>query len=122
YAAIVAAVGQVVEPLGYTLRGSTWARETAAGKTAVNLQRSRYGFDVCISLRFLLADGTVPATGIWAAGDEVTLAQFAADGVSDPGTISYLDVHEDARCLDKPMAILRDQAMPWLDAHHAGVS
>lgn len=122
FAVIVAAVAGVVEPLGYGLRGSTWARETTAGKTAVNLQRSRYGFDAVISLRFLRPDGTVPDSGLWADDDEVTLAAFAPDAASDPGVISYLDVHENPACLDHPMAILRDHALPWLDAHHAGVS
>jgi hypothetical protein len=120
FAVIVAAVAQVVTPLGYTLRGSTFARETAAGKTAINVQRSRYGFDAVISLRFLLPDGTVPETGIWADDAEVALAQFATEGAADPGTISYLDVHEDATCLDATLEILQERALPWLDAHHNG--
>ena len=122
FGAIMAAVASVVEPAGYALRGTTWARETAVGKTAVHLQRSRYGFDVEISLRCLLADGTLPETGPWAVADEVTLWHFAPDAASDPGTISYLDVHENAGCLAAPMAILRDQALPWLERHHAGES
>lgn len=122
FTAIVAAVAQVAQPLGYTLRGSTFSRETPAGKTAINLQRSRYGFDAIISLRFLLADGTVPKTGIWAAEDEVSLAHFVPDAGSDPGTISYLDVDENPACLAGPMAVLRDLALPWLDAHHHGKS
>jgi hypothetical protein len=118
FATIIAAVGAVAMPLGYTLRGSTFARETVAGKTAINVQRSRYGFDAIISLRFLLADGSALDTGVWADHDEVTLAQFATGCTSDPGTISYLDVHENAACLDLPMAILHDHALPWLDKHH----
>lgn len=120
FAVIVAAVARVAAPMGYTLRGSTFARETAAGKTAINVQRSRYGFDAIISLRFLLPDGSVPESGIWADDAEVALAQFAPEGAADPGTISYLDVHEDAACLDATVAILADHALPWLESHHNG--
>jgi hypothetical protein len=124
YALIVAAIARVVEPLGYTLRGSTWSRETAAGKTAVNLQRSRYGFDVCLVLRFLGPDGMVPDAGIWAQEDDASLAHFyhpdeAAQ--TTPGVIAYLDVIENPASLDLPMAILADRALPWLDAHHQGM-
>jgi hypothetical protein len=120
FAVIVAAVAAVAEPAGYALRGTTWTRETAAGRTAINLQRSRYGFDVAITLRFLQPDGSPLETGEWTDSPEITLAAFIADIHRDPGVISYLDVHENAGCLDRPLAILRDRALPWLDAHHSG--
>ncbi|MGL4320021.1 MAG: hypothetical protein ACRCS3_04090 [Paracoccaceae bacterium] len=122
FAVIMDAVAQVAAPAGYALRGTTFARETGFGRTAINVQRSRYGFDAIISLRFLLPDGGAPDIGIWADGNEVILAQFVLDATSDPGTISYLDVHEIAGCLNLPMAVLRDHALPWLDAHHSGQS
>jgi hypothetical protein len=122
FAVIMAEVAVVAEPAGYTLRGTTWTRETAAGRTAINLQRSRYGFDVAITLRFLLPDGAPLETGAWADSPEISLAAFVADADHDPGVIPYLDVHDDPACLDQPMAILRDRALPWLDAHHSGTS
>lgn len=122
FAVMMAAIAAVIEPQGYALRGSTWARESASGRTAVNLQRSRYGFDAQITLRFLLPDGSPLEEGAWADSPEIVLAAFQGDAGHDPGTISYLDVHENSACLDVPIAILRDLALPWLDAHHGGNS
>jgi hypothetical protein len=115
------AIAAVVLPLGYAQTGLTWTRETAAGKTAVHLQRSRYGFDASISLRFVTPEGDLPDDPLWQAGDDIGLDRFAMNGPGD-GTLVYLDVLENPGCLDRPMAILRDHALPWLDAHHAGTS
>jgi hypothetical protein len=90
------ALTAMLAPLGYVQIGSTWRRETTAGRSAVNLQRSRYGFDAAIPLSAF------------------------CEGGEDPGLIRYLDVRDDAACLDRPMSILRTQAMPWLERHHNG--
>jgi hypothetical protein len=116
---ICAAISTVAEPMGYAQTGLTWARETAAGKTAVHLQRSRYGFDARIILRFVTPLGDLPDDPVWQAGDDIGLDRFAAPGTGD-GVLIYLDVLENPACLDRPMATLRDHALPWLDAHHAG--
>jgi mannose-6-phosphate isomerase-like protein (cupin superfamily) len=121
---ICAAISAVVEPMGYTQRGTTWARVTAAGKTAIHLQRSRYGFDADIILRFLTPEGDLPDAAIWQDGDDIRIDRFylPTDGQRpEAGVISYLDVHENRACLDLPMDILRTRALPWLDAHHSGL-
>ncbi|MCU0802144.1 MAG: hypothetical protein MUD11_10260 [Rhodobacteraceae bacterium] len=120
FAVIVAAICDVLLPLGYAQVGSTWRRETAAGRSAINLQRSRYGFDASMTLRFLLPDGSPIETGAWADSPEIPLSAFCAGG-SDVGLIRYLDVRDDPASLDRPMSVLRDQALPWLEAHHAGL-
>jgi hypothetical protein len=116
---MTAAINAILAPLGYAQVGSTWRRETAEGRSAVNLQRSRYGFDAAITLRFLLPDGSPLETGPWTDAPEIPLSAFCAD-TSDPGLIRYLDVRDNPACLDLPIAILRDQALPWLERHHSG--
>jgi hypothetical protein len=101
----------------------TWSRQSAAGKSAVNLQRNRYGWECYINLRFLTVEGTLPEGDLWADDDDVRIARFYGPGEErgpEPGAISYLDVHEDAGSLDEPMMVLRERALPWLDAHHGG--
>jgi hypothetical protein len=100
------AITAVVAPLGYHQVGSTWRRETASGRSAINLQRSRYGFDAVITLRFLLPDGSPLDHGAWVDTPEIPLIAFC----------------DDPACLDMPIAVLRDHALPWLDAHHSGHS
>jgi hypothetical protein len=119
FAVICEAMSGILVPLGYALMGTTWRRETAAGRSAINLQRSRYGFDASITLRFLLPDGVPIETGAWADGPEVPLTVFCTDE-RDVGQIRYLDVRDNPACLDRPMAILRDHAVPWLERHHFG--
>lgn len=121
FAVICDAITATLAPLGYTQTGSTWRRETPAGRSAINLQRSRYGFDASITLRFLLPDGSPLETGAWADTPEIPLSVFCADA-TDPGLILYLNVRDNPACLDRPMAILRDHAVPWLEHHHTGES
>jgi hypothetical protein len=116
------AITAVVAPLGYHQVGSTWRRETASGRSAINLQRSRYGFDAVITLRFLLPDGSPLDHGAWVDTPEIPLIAFCDEAATDPGVIRYLDVRDDPACLDMPIAVLRDHALPWLDAHHSGHS
>jgi Domain of unknown function (DUF4304) len=120
-AIICAAIDDAVTPAGYTRKGTTWARETPHGRTAINLQRSRYGFEAYLNLRFLTPEGTYPATGVWAQDDDIRIAHFylSAEGTGpEKGVITYLDVHDDASSLDQPIHILKTRALPWLDAHH----
>jgi mannose-6-phosphate isomerase-like protein (cupin superfamily) len=120
---ICTAISAVAVPMGYVQKGTTWARETAAGKTAINLQRSRYGFDAVINLRFLTPEGDLPETAIWQEGDDIRIDRFymPAEGHGPGiGAVPYMDVHHDPNCLDLPMNILRTRALPWLDAHHQG--
>ncbi len=121
--AICAAIGDVVTPLGYVRRGDTWSRTSVAGKSAVNLQRSRYGWECYINLRFLTPDGDGLDGGLWAEDGDLRIGLFylPQEGRGpEPGVIFYLDVHEDAGSLGEPMAVLRERALPWLDAHHGG--
>ncbi len=121
FVVICDAISATLAPLGYAQTGSTWRRETSAGRSAINLQRSRYGFDAAITLRFLLPDGAPLETGPWADAPEIPLSAFCTGG-TDPGLILYLDVRDSPACLDCPMAILRDHALPWLERHHNGES
>jgi hypothetical protein len=115
---IVAALGGVLEPVGYTLAKTTWTRVTAAGKSAVHLQRDRYGWDVRIVLRFVTPDGEVPDHPDWPGGEDVTLADFFEAATSDPGTLAFLDVLDQPERLDQALEILREQVLPWFDALH----
>lgn len=115
---IVTALDQVLRPAGYTFAKTTWSRVTAVGKSAVHLQRDRYGWDVRIVLRFVTPSGEVPDHPDWPGGEDVTLAQFFEDSVNDPGTLAFIDVLEHPECLELAVEILREQVLPWFDALH----
>jgi hypothetical protein len=122
--AICAAIDRVAAPSGYACRGTTWSRASVRGTTAVNLQRSRYGFEAYLNLRFLPADGIDLAATPWAQDDDIRIASFYLPDenvAAEPGVIFYLDVHEDPASLDQVMRILATRALPWLDAHHEGL-
>ncbi|MGL4235185.1 cupin domain-containing protein [Tabrizicola sp.] len=114
--AIMAALDAALGPLGYALKGTTWSRTSDTGKSAVHLQRSRYGWEVCLTLRFLMPDGSAPDTDHWREDGEVGLSRFVEEG--DPGTIAYLDAEEQPERLAHVIDILTTRAIPWLEAHH----
>jgi hypothetical protein len=116
---IVSALDGVLAPAGFVLTKTTWSRVTAAGKSAVHLQRDRYGWDVRIVLRFVTPDGDVPDHPDWPGGDDVTLADFFEQAVGDPGTLAFIDVLERPECLDVAVDTLREQVLPWFEALHA---
>ena len=115
---IVAAVDAVVRPAGYVLTKTTWSRVTAAGKSAVHLQRDRYGWDVRIVLRFVTPSGEVPDHPDWPGGEDVMLAEFFEEAVGDPGTLAFVDVLDRPECLELAVEILREQVLPWFEALH----
>ena len=120
-ALICQAITDIATPLGYSRKGTTWARTTAHGKSAIHLQRSRYGFTADINLRFLTPDGVSPSHGLWAQDDDIRLQHFhlPTEGIGRAdGVITYLDVFENPDCLTDPLHILATRALPWLDAHH----
>lgn len=117
---IVSALADVLGPAGYLLVKTTWSRVTAAGKSAVHLQRDRYGWDVRIVLRFVTPDGEVPDHPDWPGGEDVTLSEFFETSDNDPGTLAFVDVLERPECLDVAVDTLREQVLPWFDALHAG--
>lgn len=120
-ALICQAITDIATPMGYTRKGTTWSRTTAHGKSAIHLQRSQYGFTASVTLRFLAPDGTPLNHGDWAQDDDIRLRQFYLQSESsgtEDGDITYLDVHENPACLNEPMHILANRALPWLDAHH----
>ncbi|MDX5349434.1 MAG: hypothetical protein LPJ95_01835 [Paracoccaceae bacterium] len=112
---IVAALDAALVPLGYVLKGSTWSRISPRGKSAVHLQRNRYGWDVQILLRFVTPDGEPPAE--WDE-DEMTMERFGGGGGEDPGRLAFLDVLEKPAHLSRTIDILVDEALPWLDSLH----
>lgn len=117
---IVAALDGVLGPAGFVLTKTTWSRVTPAGKSAVHLQRDRYGWDVRIVLRFVTPSGEVPDHPDWPGGEDVTLADFFEQPVKDPGTLAFVDVLETPECLDLAVEVLREQVLPWFDALHGG--
>lgn len=122
WARIVAGLDGLLAPAGYTLAKTTWSRVTEQGKSAVHLQRNRYGWDVQILLRFVTPDGDIPDHPDWPGGEDVTLAAFFEQAISDPGTLAFIDVLDRPECLDLAIEILREQALPWFEALHGGQS
>jgi hypothetical protein len=118
YQAIVAALDAALQPLGYALKGSTWTRISAQGKSAVHLQRSRYGWDVQIILRFVTPEGGLPDHPDWQDGEDVTLERFGGGGGEDPGRLAFVDVLEKPAQLARTIDILLAEALPWLEEQH----
>lgn len=118
YQAIVAALDAALPAFGYSLKGSTWSRVSPKGKSAIHLQRSRYGWDVQILLRFVTPDGTLPDHPDWQDGEDVTLVRFGGGGGEDPGQLAFVDVLEKPAHLDRTIDILVTEALPWLEALH----
>lgn len=116
---IVAALDGVLVPAGYALNGATWSKSSPRGRSAVHLQRSRYGWDVQIVLRFVTPDGEVPDHPDWPGGEDVTLAELFERAEGDPGTLAFIDVLERPECLDLAVDTLREQVLPWFEALHA---
>lgn len=127
---IIKAIDVVAQTHGFTKKPQSWAKTGDLGTVSIHLQRSRYGFDCHINLGFQpLAEGRF---GPWEQDDFVPLGGFFPSdatgsdigpdtgpdiGVDDTGTLTYLDVYEDADSLEIPMQVLSDQALPWLLAH-----
>ena len=118
HAAILAALTQALDPLGYSLKGSTFSRTSPKGKSAVHLQRSRYGWDATIVLRFVTPDGGPPDHPDWPEDNDLTLWDFAEDLPRDPGTLAFVDVLDDPATLALALDLLTTRALPWLDALH----
>lgn len=118
HALIVAALDQLLQPEGYARKGSTWSRATTQGKSALHLQRDRYGWDVRIVLRFVTPKGEVPDHPDWPDDEDITLAHFFEEVAGDPGRLAFLDVLADPVQLDHVSEILRDQVLPWFRALH----
>jgi len=118
FATILAALDAVLAPQGYVLRGATFTRNSALGRSAVHLQRSRYGWDAQIVLRFLTVEGTLPDHPDWPEDEDLTLWHFSEDLPRDPGTLAFVDVLDDPARLALALDLLTAHALPWLDALH----
>jgi hypothetical protein len=118
YQAVVAALDAALLPFGYGLKGSTWSRVSGQGRSAVHLQRSRYGWDVQIILRFVTPEGDLPDHPDWQDGEDMTLARFGGGGGEDPGKLAFLDVLDKPTHLARTIDILVDEALPWLEKLH----
>jgi len=114
FAEVVAALDQALTGRGYLRKGATWTRTVPDGRTAIHLQRNRYGWEVQIILRALTIGGEIPAHPDWPDGDDVTLARFGAGDGEDPGRLAFLDVLDQPACLGRATDILVDEALPWL--------
>ena len=115
---IVGALDRALTAKGYVLKGTTWTRLLPEGRTAVHLQRSRYGWDVQIILRLLTAAGDPPTHPDWPEEGEVTLVRFGGGDGEDPGRLAFLDVLEKPACLVRAVEILIEEALPWLETMH----
>jgi hypothetical protein len=120
FAAILSALQGVLEQEGYGLKGSTFSRTTPGGKSAVHLQRSRYGWEAQIVLRFVTPDGDPSNHPDWPQDEDLTLWHFAPDLPRDPGTLAFVDVLDDPTVLARAIDLLGTHALPWLDSLHDG--
>ena len=118
FVAIVSALDDALTPRGYVLKGSTWTRTSPLGRSAVHLQRSRYGWDVQLILRFLTPEGEPPDHPDWDDGGDVTMERFGGGAGEDPGRLAFLDVLDRPAILARTIDILVDEALPWLDSLH----
>ena len=114
---IVAALDAALTPHGYVLKGSTWTRTSPQGRSAVHLQRNRYGWDAQLILRFLTPEGEPPDHPDWDDCGDVTMARFGRDG-EDPGRLAFLDVLDQPSVLARTIDILLRDALPWLEQMH----
>lgn len=117
-ATIVAAIDAVALAHGFTKKPKSWAKTGALGTVSIHLQRNRYGFDCTINLGFQPRSGL--PHGPWAQDGLVSLDRFCRQNLGDlnsPKPLIYLDVLENADTLCQPMAVLSNQALPWLLAH-----
>ena len=118
YAQIVAALGAALVPWGYALKGTTWSKSSPRGRSAVHLQRNRYGWEVQIVLRFLTLDGDPPDHPDWDEDGEITMERFGGGGGEDPGRLAFLDVLDHPAHLVRTIDILVVEALPWLETLH----
>ncbi len=118
FSAIIAALDTTLQPLGYALKGTTFTRVSQHGRSAVHLQRSRYGWDAQIVLRFLTAGGDPVEHPDWPDDEDLTLLHFSGDVTRDPGRLAFVDVLEDPAHLALALEILMTRALPWLDGLH----
>lgn len=117
YGQIVAALDAALSPVGYALKGSTWSRSSGFGKSAVHLQRNRYGWEAQILLRFVTPEGDPPDHPDWDGEEDVTLVRFGGGG-EDPGRLAFLGVLDNPAHLARTVDILLTEALPWLEALH----
>jgi hypothetical protein len=118
YRVIVEALDGALVPLGYALKGTTWSKISPRGKSAVHLQRNRYGWEVQIVLRFLTPEGGLPDHPDWDDAEDMTLERFGGGGGEDPGRLAFLDVLDRPACLARTVDILVDEALLWLETLH----
>lgn len=118
FAVILSALSDLLGPLGYGLKGTTFSRLSARGRSAVHVQRSRYGWDAQIVLRFITAEGHPPDHPDWPEDEDLTLWHFAPDHPHDPGTLAFVDVLDDSARLSLALDLLTTRALPWLDTLH----
>jgi hypothetical protein len=115
---VLARLEALLIPRGYVLKGATFSLTSPQGRSAVHLQRSRYGWDVQIILRFLTPTGEPPDHPDWPGEEDITLAHFFDRPGADPGTLAFLDILEQPNRLNTAVQILQEQVLPWFDELH----
>lgn len=115
---VVTRLEALLLPRGYVLKGATFSMTSPQGRSAVHLQRSRYGWEVQIVLRFLTPTGEPPVHPDWPGDEDITLAHFFDRPGGDPGTLAFLDILEQPDCLTSAVQILQEQVLPWFEELH----
>ncbi|MEZ5798912.1 MAG: hypothetical protein R3D63_16435 [Paracoccaceae bacterium] len=122
FAATRARIDRLLAPAGFVRRGEVWSLSTEFGQAQVALRRLRGGTEAEISLAFLPREGHRPRNRP-AETAPLSLPHFyrASEGRQfHDGRIFYAIVDHDPSALDRPMAVLRDRALPWLMGHADG--
>jgi hypothetical protein len=107
---------------GFARSKNNWKRKLGQGEAQVSLHRDGHGFLCTVQLRY-----SGPRRAIRAEGPgEAWLGSFYKAGVeseTDGGSVGWIDyprIDAEPTCLDLPLKILQDRALPWLLAHEDG--
>jgi hypothetical protein len=112
----------LLKPAGFLRNKTVWKRALGEGEAQVSLHRDRHGFICTIDLRYSGPRRLIRAEG----PGEAMLGVFYAKGVESEtdgnsvGWVDYPAIDQNPACLDLPLRILRDRALPWLMAHEDG--
>jgi hypothetical protein len=112
----------VLKPAGFARNKTQWKRALGQGEAQVALHRDRHGFICTIELRYSGPRRLIRAEG----PGEARLGDFYRTGVeseTDGGSVGWVDyprIDADPTCLDLPLHILQDRALPWLLMHEDG--
>src|SRR5262245_29334865 len=125
---LVAEFDATLRPLGYDRTGTEWRKASKFGRSILQLQKSRYGFNLYINVGRLPRFVLIPRTGMSGTRDGFVLARFQdfcpelpqRDYEND--SLYYVKLHENAAFRDAVITIVRSRLVPWIEARHKGLS